>query len=80
MDEIVNILINIQTVENKFRKIQENLAMYGAENGFTEQELNILENLINWIGETNIALDAIIKRSSTIYFRMEVKINYRRIL
>jgi len=62
MDEIMNALLAIRNVEDKFRKIQENPALYGAKNGLTTEELKILEKLISVSGEANIAADAIIKR------------------
>jgi len=64
MDEVTQALIEIRNVEEKFRKIQENPALNGAENGFTNQELKILQQLINSIGVANIAADAILKRAS----------------
>jgi len=62
MDKITKFLLEIKTVEEKFSKIQENPAMHGAENGLTEYELQLLDKLINYMGEFNIAGDAILKR------------------
>jgi hypothetical protein len=60
---ITRTLMEIRTVEDKFRKIQENPALYGAENGFTAHEAETLEKLISISGEINIAADEIIKRA-----------------
>jgi len=62
MNEITQIIIKMKEVEDKFRKIQENPALHGAENGLTAEELTILGKLIELIGEANIAADAILKR------------------
>lgn len=59
---IIKALLEIRTVEEKFSKIQENPAFYGAENGLTPHELEILEKLIHLCGEVNIAGNAISKR------------------
>jgi hypothetical protein len=53
----------IKTVKEMFRKIQENPALYGAENGLTSHEMEILEKLISLMGEANIAADEISKRA-----------------
>ena len=63
MDEISRALKEIAVVEEKFRKIQENPALYGAENGLSTHEVEILEKLINSIGEANLAADSILKRA-----------------
>jgi len=63
MDEISKVLSEIRIVEDKFRKIQENPAMYGAENGLTANQLELLEKVKNLVGEANIAADTILKRS-----------------
>lgn len=63
MDTITRALIEIKNVEEKFRKIQENPALNGAENGLSTKELEILDKLINLIGEANIAANAILKRT-----------------
>jgi hypothetical protein len=63
MNTIVRALVAIREVEEKFRKIQENPALNGAENGFTTQELELLERLIELCGEANIAGDVITKRA-----------------
>jgi len=60
---ILKVLIEIQTVEEKFRKIQENPALNSPENGLTAHEMEVLEKLISLVGEANIAADAIIKRA-----------------
>jgi hypothetical protein len=62
MDEIKKVLLAIRTVEDKFRKIQENPALHGAENGLTAHEQELLGKLINLCGEVNIAGDVILKR------------------
>jgi hypothetical protein len=62
MNTITRILVAIKTVEEKFSKIQENPSLYGAENGLTTQETEILEKLIDLCGEVNLAGDAISKR------------------
>jgi hypothetical protein len=59
---VPRILADIKIVEEKFAKIQENPALHGAENGFTAQELEILEKLIKYLGEANLAADEISKR------------------
>jgi len=61
---LIRALLAIKTVEEKFRKIQENPALNGTENGLTIDELKILDKLIDLCGEVNIAGDAIIKRFS----------------
>ena len=63
MDEITQVLITIKIIEEKFRKIQENPALYGAENGLNAQEQKIFETLINSIGVANLAADEILGRS-----------------
>jgi hypothetical protein len=64
MDIITQALLECKKVEEKFRNIQENPALYGAEKGFSSSELEVLEKLIKYMGEANIAVDAIIKRAS----------------
>jgi len=59
---ISQVLDAVKIVEDKFRKIQENPALHGAENGFSKDELKLLERLISITGEVSIATDAIIKR------------------
>jgi hypothetical protein len=61
-NKIAQVLVEINRVEEKFRKIQENPALNGAENGLTANELEILNKLITQCGEANIAADAISKR------------------
>jgi hypothetical protein len=61
-NRIAQILVEINRVEGKFRKIQENPALNGAENGLTAKELEILDKIIAQCGEANIAADAILKR------------------
>jgi len=63
-NEIMQVLLAIKTVEEKFRKIQENPALYGAENGLTADEHELLGKLIGLCGEVNIAGDVILKRYS----------------
>jgi hypothetical protein len=63
MNIITQTLIGIKTVEEKFRKIQENPALNGAENGLTSHEVEILEKLISLSGEASIAADEISKRA-----------------
>jgi len=60
---ITKTLSEIKAVEEKFSKIQENPALYGAENGLTAHELETLENLHSQLDAANIAVDAIIKRA-----------------
>ncbi|GHT87101.1 hypothetical protein FACS1894137_13720 [Spirochaetia bacterium] len=55
-------IISISTVEKKFRKIQENPALNGAENGLTADEQEILEKLIALCGEASTAGDEIARR------------------
>jgi hypothetical protein len=59
---ITRTLMEIRTVEDKFRKIQENPALHGAENGLTAHEVEIFEKLISTTDEVNIAADEILKR------------------
>jgi len=61
---IIQTLLAIKTVEEKFRKIQENPALHGSENGLTADEHELLGKLIDLCGEVNIAGDAILKRYS----------------
>ncbi|MDR1363746.1 MAG: hypothetical protein LBJ35_06830 [Spirochaetaceae bacterium] len=61
-NRIAQFLVEINRVEEKFRKIQENPALNGAENGLTAEELEILDKIIAQCGEVNIAADAISKR------------------
>jgi len=63
-NEIMEVLLAIKTVEEKFRKIQGNPALNGAENGLTTDEQELLSKLIGLCGEVNIAGDAILKRCS----------------
>jgi len=63
MDEIMKILLEIKNVEEKFRHIQENSALYVSENGgFTKQEHETLEKIISLCGEMNIAANEITKK------------------
>jgi acetone carboxylase gamma subunit len=59
---IANTVIAIRDVEEKFRKIQENPALHGAELGLTAQEHEMLEKVIKYCGEVAIAGDAIVRR------------------
>ncbi|GHV63071.1 hypothetical protein AGMMS49587_11890 [Spirochaetia bacterium] len=59
---ITQALISIKNIEEKFRKIQENPALNGSENGLTAHELEILEKLIAINGEAMLAADEISKR------------------
>ncbi|MHC6204306.1 hypothetical protein ACYULU_14095 [Breznakiellaceae bacterium SP9] len=61
-DIITQALISTKNVEEKFAKIQENPALYGAENGLTAQELETLEKLSAIHGEAMLAADEILKR------------------
>jgi hypothetical protein len=63
IDIITQAFNNIKDVEEKFARIQENPALYGAENGLTNQECELLKKLIASIGEANLAADAILKRA-----------------
>jgi ribosomal protein L10 len=61
---IAQALKEVQTVEEIFRKIQENPARYVAENdGFTARELEQLEKAIALCGETAIAANEISRRT-----------------
>jgi hypothetical protein len=62
MNIILQFLSDIKSVEEKFAEIQENTALYVAENGLTDHEITILEKLIEQLGEVGIAADAITKR------------------
>ena len=64
MDEIMQVLLEIKNIEERFSKIQENPALYGPENGFTEDELKKLDLIISLIGESSISATAILKRYS----------------
>jgi len=60
---ILRTLNAIREVEDKFSKIQENPALYSAENGgLKKDEIELLEELIKLSGEVNIAGNAIMKR------------------
>jgi hypothetical protein len=63
MNIIARTLMAIKEVEENFRKIQENPALYGAENGLTSEKLELLEKIIALCGEVNIAGDAIGRRA-----------------
>ena len=63
-NSILQVLLSIKAVEEKFRKIQENPALNSAENGLTADENKLLGELICLCGEVNIAGDAILKRYS----------------
>ena len=63
-DLITQTLFELKVVEEKFRKIQENPALHGAEYGLTILEQKTLEKLIGLMGEANLAADEILKRSS----------------
>lgn len=59
---ITKTLIEIRNVEEKFRKILENPALYGAENGLTNEQVELLGRLISLAGEANLAADVILKK------------------
>ena len=61
---IINVLLEIKTVEEKFRKIQKNPALYGAENGLSSSEHKTLEKLISQIGEINLAANEIFNKGA----------------
>jgi len=63
-NKILQAMLAIKTVEEKFRKIQENPALFGAENGLKADEYALLGKLIDLCGEVNIAGDVILKRYS----------------
>ena len=63
MDTILQALINIRMVEEKFVKIQENPSLNGAEYGLSANEEELLRKLIDLCGEINLAADAISKRA-----------------
>jgi hypothetical protein len=52
---IAKTLTAVRKVEEQFARIQENPALYGAEDGFTAEELAILEQLITLCGEAGLA-------------------------
>ena len=65
MDIITKALLEIKAVEEKFRKILENPALFTSENGgLSTQEHDLLKKLINLCGQVNIAGDIIIKKYS----------------
>jgi tetratricopeptide (TPR) repeat protein len=66
MSTIAKTLVASRKVEEKFSKIQNNPALNGAENGFTQQELELLNKIIELCGEVNIAGDAISKSASSV--------------
>ena len=66
MNEITKTLLELKAVEEKFRKIQENLALYGAENGLSAHEQEVLDKIISLIGAANIAGNEIAKRALNI--------------
>jgi len=55
-------LDDIHTVEEKFRKIQDNPAFYGAENGLSKHQLEILDKLISLVGEVSLATDELCRK------------------
>jgi hypothetical protein len=59
---IAKTLVSIKEVEEKFAKIQKNPALFGAENGLTAHEVEILDKLIILNGEAMLAADAISRR------------------
>lgn len=63
MGTIAQLLIKLREVEEKFRNIQENPSLNGAENGLTDEENGMLEKLIVYCGEVNLAGDAIARRA-----------------
>ena len=64
MEIILRALLEIKSVEEKYRKILEDPALFTSENGgFSAHEHEILEKLISLCGEANIAADVIIKKS-----------------
>jgi hypothetical protein len=63
MNTILQTLIAIRAVEEKFAKIQENPALNGSENALSREEMELLEKLITLCGEVNLAGDAITRRS-----------------
>lgn len=65
MNILTQALVEMNGVEEKFRKIQENPALYGAENGLTAEELTLLEKLRAVVGEANLAATEILKRHSS---------------
>jgi hypothetical protein len=62
MDEISSILVDLNSIRERFAKIQENPSLYGPENGFTNEQLETLEKIISQVGEASIAGNEITKR------------------
>jgi hypothetical protein len=60
---IAKTLTDIREVKEQFAKIQENPALYGAENGFAAEKLALLEQLIDLTGEVNLAGKEIMSRA-----------------
>jgi len=57
---ILQTLVNIKNVEEKYRQILENPALFVSENGgFSTQDHDILEKIISLSNEMNIAADVI---------------------
>jgi hypothetical protein len=63
MNTVARALAAIKVVEAKFQNIQANPALNGAENGLTNQELELLERLIAMCGEATIAGNEIAQRA-----------------
>jgi hypothetical protein len=59
---IIQALLLMRDVRERFAGIQENPALHGAENGFTNKELETLKELIDLSGEVNLAGKEISKR------------------
>jgi hypothetical protein len=65
IDVMTEALIRIINIKEKFARIQENPALYGAKNGLTAEESEILEKLIAISGEAAFAAKEILRRADT---------------
>jgi hypothetical protein len=53
----------LREIEEQFAKIQENPALYGAENGFNAERLELLDQVTTQCGVVNIAGKEIARRA-----------------
>jgi len=60
--DLARLLFEIKTVEEKFREIQKNPALYGFKNGFSAKELELLDKLLSLSGAEVIAPKEISER------------------
>ena len=63
LHSITQFLNDMDTVKEKFRKIQENPDLYNPENSLSTEEQELLEKLLNIVGASSIAGNEISERS-----------------